>query len=217
MIENPYYLSDPYSDDMPKQTVNEKLCDGTILIGYGERGHGMNGKDADLDRVGQCLVTKLVTEDPVGANNMRIAIHLRLYAKICAPCYENVDYYKEKMTEDTRKTLSKFINIEDEDEFIEYLGDQTFHTVCGMGPVGDFMYDDDNAWTGGTDAILYVDLTVDEYEEIEDGNEETLKKIADRISKEICDANEGGYDGRDIVKDFEYEVGLANDMINDLP
>ena len=217
MIESPYYLSDQYSDDAPKQTIHEKLCDGTILIGYGKPGHGMNGKDADLDRVGQCLVKKLITEDPIGAENMRVAIHLRLYATICAPCYENVDYYMEKMSAETKEALSEFINCEDEEVFLEYLRDQACEIVIGMGPVGDFMYDDDNAWTGGTDAVLYVDLTVDEYYEIEDGNEETLAKIANRINDEIYEANKGGYEGRDIVKRFEEEVGLANDMINDLP
>lgn len=217
MIENPYYLDSP--DYSPNQTINEKLCDGRILIGYGKAGHGMNGKNADLDRVGQCLVKELVTEDPIGAKEMRVAINLYLYATICAPSYDSLDYYREKMSDETKTALSGILDVEDDEEFLEYLKDQACMTVCGMhhDVGGEIEWDGDDSWCGGIDVTLYVPLTVDEYEEIEDGNEETLKTIADRISTEICEANEGGSKGRDLLKLWEEEVGMVNDMINDLP
>jgi hypothetical protein len=69
-------------DKAPQQTINEKLCDGTILIGYGKRGHGMNGKDADLDRIGQCLVTSLETVNP-GGRDFQININCWDRSQFC--------------------------------------------------------------------------------------------------------------------------------------
>ncbi len=174
-------------DDTPNQTINAKLCDGTILIGYGKRGHGMNGKDADLDRVGQCLVTELVTEDPVGATQMRVLIRLRLYACICAPSYGGIEFEKLKdymdadykafflehykvdidkldpnsESKETERQLSKIVG---------HFRDQAAEIVCGMDPCPDdpfaFMWNDDS-WDGGTDIELEVPLSVDEYDAIE--------------------------------------------------
>ncbi|MGL5018001.1 MAG: hypothetical protein ACRDBP_07700 [Luteolibacter sp.] len=229
-------------DDAPDQTINEKLCDGTILIGYGKRGHGMNGKDADLDRIGQCLVTKLVTEDPVGADSMRVAIHLRLYASICSPSWDGIDFdeLKNWMPKECKgffKTYHKIdINKIDSsaldnprrakamewklEKIVEHFREQATEIVCGMNPCpGDpfaFMWDGDGAWDGGTDITLHVPLSVDEYEAIEDGDKEALDIIAARIAQEIWDGNEGGTPERDRMKRFEEEVGLCNDMINRL-
>lgn len=209
------------------QIINEKLCDGTILIGYGKAGHGMNGKDADLDRCGQCLVKELITVDPIGAENLRIDIVLRLYATICAPSYDSLDYYQDKVTEEQKKDLAEIgIDINNDDQYLEYLREQATGIVCGIHPktFGDdpfaCMWDGDEAWTGGVDVTLSVDLTVDEYETLDCGEDaavEMLDTIAARIYKEICDANKGGTPARDQVKLFEEEVGLANAMINNLP
>lgn len=266
-------------DDAPNQTINELLCDGTILIGYGKRGHGMNGKDADLDRIGQCLVTELVTEDPVGADTMRVAINLRLYACICAPSHDGIEF--SELHEWWSPELKEFFKEHHEvdidaidwnnwddpatekaaEEIVEHFRDQACHIVCGMSPCDDpfaFMWDGDGSWDGGTDVVLYVSLTVDEYEMIEglrgiedklrdqrsamrEGYEaddpkrirtalrefeallkvrkkgtKALDKVARRIAKEIYDANKGGNPGRDRLKRFEEEVGLCNDLLNQL-
>ncbi len=225
-------------DDAPKQTINEKLCDGTILIGYGKRGHGMNGKDADLDRIGQCCVTQLVTEDPVGADTMRVAIHLRLYASICAPSYDGIDFaaLHEWWSDGIKKFFNDHHKVDIEkidwenwdapetdkacDTIVEHFREQATLIVCGMDPCpGDpfaFMWDGDGAWDGGTDVVLHVPLTVDEYDAIESGDEGTLDTVAQRIDTEICEANKGGTPERDRLKRFEEEVGLCNDLINKL-
>jgi hypothetical protein len=78
------------------------------------------------------------------------------------------------------------------------------------------MWDGDSSWDGGTDVVLHVPLTVDEYDLIESGDQETLELIAERISTEIWEANKGGTPQRDRLKRFEEEVGLCNDMINEL-
>lgn len=176
-------------DDSPNQTIDELLCDGTILIGYGKRGHGMNGKDADLDRIGQCLVTELATEDPVGAATMRVAIHLRLYVSICAPSHDGIEF--EDLREWWSPELKEFFKDHHEvdidaidwdnwdapatetaaETIVEHFREQATHIVCGMDPCpGDpfaFMWDGDGSWDGGTDVTLHVPLTVDEYDRIE--------------------------------------------------
>jgi hypothetical protein len=223
-------------DKAPQQTINEKLCDGTILIGYGKRGHGMNGKYADLDRVGQCLVTSLETVNP-GGRDFQVNINLRLYATVCAPSGEsfNFDALKENASPELRSyfadtgvdidTLEDEINDEKEgsweklDTVVEYFREQAGIIAEGANPCPHdcmaFMWNDD-AWEGGTDIVLSVPLTLEECEEIEDGNEQTLAVIAERIAKEIWDGNKGGTPERDKMKRFEEEVGLWNDLINGL-
>lgn len=221
----------------PNQTINEKLCDGTILIGYGRRGHGMNGKDADLDRIGQCLVTELVTEDPTGADSMRVAINLRLYACICAPSYDGIEFDKlsERLNAEYKEFFKEYheldidaVNWGDWDApgtekavsvVVAHFRDQATEIVCEMNPCPNdpfaFMWNDD-CWDGGTDITLHVPLSVDEYEAIEAGDQTTLDLIAERISQEIWDGNKGGTPERDRMKRFEEEVGMCNDMINEL-
>jgi hypothetical protein len=223
-------------DSAPNQTINAKLCDGTILIGYGKPGHGMNGKDADLDRIGQCLVTSLETVDPIGADNLRVDINLRLYVSICAPSYDGIDFEKVKNTDDPmlREFFKDHLGVDlagldvDDDspeteeqleKIVEFYRAQAEGIVCGMNATPDdpfaIMWNDD-AWEGGIDVTLSVPLTVDEYEEIEAGNQETLDTIAARIAAEIYAGNEGGTPERDRMKLWEEEIGLCNDMIAQL-
>lgn len=225
-IDNP-------TDNAPNQTINDKLCDGTILIGYGTRGHGMNGKDADIDRIGQCLVTSLETVDPIGANSMRVDIHLRLYASICAPSGGSFDF--EALRENAGPDLREYfkdagididtLEEDSEDSYdkletvVEYFKEQAGYIAEGADPCPDecmaFMWNDD-CWDGGTDITLSVPLSVEEYEAIEAGDDKTLAIIAKRIDQEICDGNKGGTPERDRMKRFEEEVGMWNDGINKL-
>jgi hypothetical protein len=68
-----------------KQTIDDLIRNQCTIIGHGKPQHGMNGKDSDLGRIGQCTVTQLETIDTIGAKEMRVDIHLRLYASVCAP------------------------------------------------------------------------------------------------------------------------------------
>ncbi len=232
-LDNPMASATP--EDSPNQTINEKLCDGTVLIGYGKRGHGMNGKDADLDRIGQCLVTSLETVDLIGADKLRVDIHLRLYVSICAPSYDGIDFEKVKETADPdfRKFFQGIgvdldgLDVNDDspeteeqlEKIVSFYREQAQGIVCGMNATPDdpfaIMWNDD-AWEGGIDVTLSVPLTVDEYEEIEAGNQETLDIIAARIAAEIYAGNEGGTPDRDRMKLWEEEIGLCNDMIGQL-
>jgi hypothetical protein len=114
-----------------EQTINDKLCDGTILIGYGKPGHGMNGKNADLDPVGQCLVKSLETVDSVGAENMKVLIYLHIYATVCAPSSEgmNLEAVKENACPELREYfLTKGVDLNRTEE--ELYDDETaFETI----------------------------------------------------------------------------------------
>lgn len=198
-IDNPMAGATP--DDSPNQTINELLCDGTILIGYGKRGHGMNGRDADLDRIGQCLVTELVTEDPVGADTMRVAINLRLYASICAPSHDGIEFsdLHEWWSPELKEFFKDYHEVDIDaidwenwddpatekatEEIVDHFRDQATHIVCGADPCpGDpfaFMWDGDGSWDGGTDVTLHVPLTVDEYDRIEG-----LRGIDERLASQ---------------------------------
>lgn len=179
-------------DDTPKQTIHEKLCDGTILIGYGRAGHGMNGKDADLDSCGQCLVKQLVTVDPLHADKMRIDIHLHLYANVCEPYVEQKDGETEEAYETRREKLMEVAT----------------EIVCG-----EVRYNGE--WTGSdywcfkTDAVLSVPLSVQEYEWIESGHDKILKRVANRICKAI-------YKGNDETRTFEKSMKYMNKAIDSL-
>jgi hypothetical protein len=212
------------------QTINEKLCDGTILIGYGKRGHGMNGKDADLDRVGQCKLTELKTVED--GDNFKIEIELSLYVCICSPSFDGIEFRNLRDTcgKETKEFFLKHYKIDlnkvdeesDEetlDKIVDFWQEQATEIVMGMNATpGDpfaIMWGGDS-WDGGITVTLEVPLSAQEYEEIESGNEETLGVIANRINTEIYAGNEGGTPERDRMKQWEEEVGLCNDLINKL-
>jgi hypothetical protein len=228
----------PYDDDKPNQKINDLLCDGTILIGYGKPGHGMNGKDADLDAIGQFLVKQLEVVDPIKAENMKVLIHCRLYCNICPPDYDYIPEYRESLSQDLRDIFDRSsINVDDDEQLYQYLADQATEIICGMHPA---TFGNDpfacmwtgEEWSGGVDVTLEVPLTVDEYEIIEGIDEPfcdvlpihvqskiqkfTLGVVANRIAEEIFNANKGGTPARDQVKLFEEEVALAHKLINQL-
>ena len=159
---NDYYNDPP--DDPPAQTIADKLCDGTILIGYGKRGHGMNGKDSDLDYGGQQLVKSLEVVDPTGADTMKVDINLHLYASICEPVLETEDEAKQEAATESAEFL-----VCDESR---YNGEWT----------------GSDYWQFHDDVTTSVPLSLDEYESIEDGDDEALDGVAQRIAKE-CASN----------------------------
>lgn len=169
-------------ENEPMQTINEKLCDGTILIGYGKVGHGMNGKDADLDSGGQCLLKELVTVDPLHAKSMRIDLVLHQYASVCEPYTDEMD---EEDAEQANELAQEVVCT-----WNEYSGDWTG---------GDY-------WQFRNDLTVSVNLSVEEYDAIEDGCEKTLKLIGDRLSDKI-------FKGKEVLP-FEENMSKLNNAIS---
>ena len=158
------YPNDPPYDE-PSQTIADRLCDGRILIGYGKRGHGMNGKDADLDYGGQQLVESLVVLDPIDGDSMKVEINLNLYASICEPILETEDEKKQEEATEWAEAL-----VCDEQQ---YSGEWT----------------GSDYWQFSTKVRTSVPLSMDEYESVESGSAKTLDAIAQRIHDE-CMNNE---------------------------
>lgn len=244
MIENPYYLSDPldYCDELANtyRILNEKVRQDCAIRGYGRRDHGMNGKDADLEGVGQCVVTELVPVAPTNSEDLRIDIKLRLYATICAPSGESFDH-EAVIQNASPEELAYFKSVgadpreidwdKDEDaayaitdKLADYYCEQAAFIVSDTDAIeaqrGDpfaVMWND-NAWEGGIDVTLSVPLTADECDALEshEYDDELLDTLAKRIATEIHDANKGGTPERDALKCWEEWVSRCNQEINKL-
>lgn len=85
MTTHTNHLGDNPDLENINQTIAEHLLNGRTIRGYGKAGHGMNGKDADLDFCGQCVIEDIVIVDPVGSDTMFIELHINRYASICTP------------------------------------------------------------------------------------------------------------------------------------
>ena len=66
------------------QTLANDLKTDYTIIGYGRKQHGLEGKDADLDPSGQCVVDKIeLMENPQG---LFLKVDFHRYANVCEPC-----------------------------------------------------------------------------------------------------------------------------------
>jgi hypothetical protein len=94
--------SNPDADTV-NQYIAEQLLNGKTIRGYGKSQHGMNGKDADLDAEGQCVIDSIEIVDPVGADTMFIELHINRYANICTPTDDNED--REEMLQECAENI----------------------------------------------------------------------------------------------------------------
>lgn len=182
----------PHDDEEPNQTINEKLCDGTILIGYGKPGHGMNGKDADRGEIGQCCLKQLVTRDPVRSDSMKVEIHLHLYASVCEPHLEIGD---EESDEEFEKRKEEVMDVA--------------HSIVCNEPEYNGEWTGSDYWVFAMDTVLSIDLSVDQYDDIEDGSKLVLKAVADLINNRI-------FEGNDAMAEFECAMGNLNRSLDQL-
>lgn len=208
--------------------INERLdahvIGDSIIRGYGKPGHGMNGKDADLDRVGQCVVNKAECRLKDDDGTPVVDLHLRLYASICAPCYGNLDHYRSIMPYEVERQLKAAIDIDldDDDALIKLLREQAEVIVRGMDPeTGDFMWDGDGSWDGGVDVVLECALNPATLYALAGARRgDFVKSLWEEVAEGLYDClterdDNGNHPHPDIAR-FEHEVGLANDRINQL-
>ena len=83
------HLGDNSDMENVSQSIAELLLDRKTIRGHGKPGHGMNGKDADLDEGGQCVIEEINIIDPVGSDTMFMELVILRYANICAPTDED--------------------------------------------------------------------------------------------------------------------------------
>lgn len=186
MIENPYYRSDP--GDEPFQDIDEKCRNGHAIKGFGKPQHGMNGKDADLDSGGQCIVKMLETLDPTGAPSMLVRIHLRQYANVCEPYVEG---YEDETDEQYNERYNQAM-------------DEANEIVCS-----------ESLWFGGWTGSDYwcfsnelhidVPIEVELYEEIGAGDKDAIRYLCAELADAIYSAKE--------LEPFENAMSELNEAI----
>jgi hypothetical protein len=120
------------------QYIANQLLDNKTIKGYGKAGHGMNGKDADLDDVGQCTVEDIFIVDTVDSDTMFIELHINRYASICSPTDDDED--KEEFMVDAAECIVMSAT--------EYRGEWT----------------GSDYWSFSTEETIRVPLEVEEYE-----------------------------------------------------
>lgn len=129
--------SNPDLDNV-NQFIATELLQDRVIKGYGKRGHGMNGKDADLDEYGQCIVEEMYITDPVHSETMFIEMKINRYASICTP------------TDDDEVREEKLQNMAEE------------IVMCACEYSGEWTGSD--YWQYDMQEIIRVPLSVEEYE-----------------------------------------------------
>jgi hypothetical protein len=73
----------------PSQAIATTLKTGYCLYGIGRQQHGLNGKDADLDSTGQCVIDSIAVQH--GESGYFLDLEFHCYANICHPTSEKED------------------------------------------------------------------------------------------------------------------------------
>ena len=147
----------------------------------------MNGRDADLDHGGQMHLKSLQVVDPTGKDKMRVLMELYLYASICEP---NLPFQDNHYGEDGQ--LTPFAQMKEEEAM-----EQACHLVkAEFDYSGEWTGSD--YWTFSHTVKTFVEISVDEYAAVDNGSEETLQAIAQRLMTELRSNQE--------VKDFEHAM-----------
>lgn len=131
----------------PEQPI--QLHEDKTLIGYGRRGHGLNGKDADLDPYGQ-----LVVKEAWWHADGTLEIHARGYASLVPA---EIDSLCEALKKFEGKDLDPDSD-EASDAHASYM-DYCHEVVCGDGYEGEW---DGDYWVLGHDIHLKLDLQWDD-------------------------------------------------------
>lgn len=173
MLENPYYLSDPPYED-PSQEIDELCRNGHAIKGFGKRQHGMNGKDADLDHGGQCVVKRLEVLDPTGAESMIVRIHILQHANVCSP--DGFDELEGETDEQYEARLEAA-----NDAATEIVSSETRYEGEWTGS---------DYWSFRNEETIDVSLSVDEYESIADGSQAAIDGMCSKLSEAIYAAVE---------------------------
>lgn len=132
------HLGDNPENEYVNQEIAVALLDGKVIKGHGKICHGMNGKDADLDPEGQCVVDEIVIIDPVHEDTMFLELHISRYVNICTPTDE--DEERERLMQEHAESIIMFAD--------EYTGEWT----------------GSDYWCFSFTEVIRVPLTVEEFE-----------------------------------------------------
>jgi hypothetical protein len=132
------YIGDNPDNECTNQEIAIALLDEKVIKGYGRKCCGMNGKNADLDPTGQCVVDQIAIIDPVNSDTLFIEMYLNRYANICIPTDE--DEEREKLLQECAENIILMAD--------QYSGEWT----------------GSDYWCFNYTEVLRVPLTVEEYE-----------------------------------------------------
>ena len=132
------HLGDNPDNEYVNQEIAIALLDEKVIKGHGKRCCGMNGKNADLDPEGQCVVDQIAIIDPVHEDTLFIELYLNRYVNICTPTHE--DEERERIMQEHAETIIMYTD--------EYAGEWT----------------GSDYWCFSFTEVLRVPLTVEEYE-----------------------------------------------------
>lgn len=135
-------LSDHIGDNPESECTNQEiaiaLLDEKVIKGYGRKCCGMNGKNADLDPQGQCVVDQIAIIDPVKSDTLFIEMYLNRYVSVCMPTDD--DEEREKVLQECAENIILMAD--------EYSGEWT----------------GSDYWNFNFTEVLRVPLTVEEYD-----------------------------------------------------
>jgi len=83
------YLGDNPDNECTNQDLAISLLHDKVIVGHGRKGHGMNGKDADLDPQGQCVIDQVAIIDLIKSDTLFIEIYTNRYVNVCTPTDED--------------------------------------------------------------------------------------------------------------------------------
>jgi hypothetical protein len=132
------HIEDNPDNECTNQDIAIALLDEKVIRGYGRRCCGMNGKNADLDPEGQCVVDQIAIIDPVGSDTLFIELYLNRYVNVCTPTDE--DEQREQLLQECAENIILMTN--------EYSGEWT----------------GSDYWCFNFTEVLRVPLTVEEYD-----------------------------------------------------
>lgn len=143
------------------QFIAQQLLNGKSIRGYGKSQHGMNGKDADLDSEGQCVIEEIVITDPVNSETMFVELHVYRYVSICTPTDE------DEKREEALQAYAEFIVMD-------------ANAYSGEWTGSDY-------WSYSMNEVIRVPLSVEEYENAD----ENLDTLAERCATAVYNSTEG--------------------------
>lgn len=132
------HIGDNPDNECTNQDIAIALLDEKVIKGFGRKCCGMNGKHADLDPSGQCVVDQIAIIDPVGEDTLFIELYLNRYVNICIPTDE--DQEREKLLQECAESIILLAD--------KYSGEWT----------------GSDYWNFNYTEVIRVPLTVEEYE-----------------------------------------------------
>jgi hypothetical protein len=190
----------PHDDGLDDPDWLTNLVKDDVIVGFGRRCHGMNGKDADLDYGGQLQVRSIYSHDPIGAKNLNIIMDLHSYASICEPI---LDFNTEQETYYFMKAQPKLTEAQMEELQEQATQMAEFYVMDFNGYDGEWTGSD--YWQFRLETKARIEFSADDWDLCEDGNQEAIHALSVKLSSEC-------YENKEVQSFEESMKQLAKDV-----